>query len=599
MAAFVAATVLYGPTLFAGWHYEVFCLRGGWEVFGVRGDSAMRYSPLGTALLGAFPAPGLLRACVLAMYAATAALISPLSFRLGASRISAGIAVALFLSCPHHTESVAWLPAGVYYVPATLLSVSSCVLLLSTWVADRRVAALTAFMVVAAPFFHEQAVVLPIVLSLVLVAARQPWTRTRVLIVGMASISSTLLVVIKAYAAFHFDRELGIHSLSWIQRAQSLAEGLFWALPTPLAPPHPPWLGLAIPLAIAAFSIRNRRLWLLLGCWLLTLAPAVLVSWPQSRYYHLPSVWFGVWVAAQLGQARVTRPQRLWALAVTACFAVLVVNLRDHVARMRDWIDSSSTYDGTTSQIARVVRRTPASGAIALIDFPGTLATHREVQVVGLFRGCTGLAVEFELQRLGETPPRVELARTRDCSDCSPDLPEIQTIDSTHCFVFNRRTRRAESTICPGRGAESEVDPPTEGRLSLRPTASAYNEADLHEMYAPERAVDGVRDTEWHLPDETAGWLDLEIVEAGEIESVWIANAHNPGYEDRATRLMRVEVYQGDARTQVFSLRFHALETQSPWRVIRVPPNTRATRVRIDVLSWHGLGGGVAEVVIL
>ena len=128
----------------------------------------------------------------------------------------------------------------------------------------------------------------------------------------------------------------------------------------------------------------------------------------------------------------------------------------------------------------------------------------------------------------------------------------------------------------------------------LRVTASSRYAA----HYDPARVIDGDVKTEWLLPDRHPGWIELQFRAARPIRTLFITNAMNLPYRDRATLGFRVEVFDGPRLTAVHSgeLPPPRADAQGP-ETHGVPIQVqRADRVRLAVESHFGLGGGLAEI---
>jgi len=129
------------------------------------------------------------------------------------------------------------------------------------------------------------------------------------------------------------------------------------------------------------------------------------------------------------------------------------------------------------------------------------------------------------------------------------------------------------------------------------PTGAATASAFLPDApgFDPSRAVDGDAYTEWLLPTQQKGWLDLTFPYPRATQAVRVLNAHNRQANDMATRDYRVEAYAGDRVVGRFQGAFPTLEAQPEW--YRLPMVAEGvTRVRLWVDGFHRSGGGFAEV---
>jgi hypothetical protein len=138
------------------------------------------------------------------------------------------------------------------------------------------------------------------------------------------------------------------------------------------------------------------------------------------------------------------------------------------------------------------------------------------------------------------------------------------------------------------------------GRLRDRfqVTASSHYASHLHNSpYRPERAVDGAIATEWLTPDGVESFLELTYREPVTVKAVELVNAHNPPYGDRGTKTLDIELYSGTRLLKTERVVFDAIERSPSRRTVRVAASP-VTRVRLVTLAHHGLGAGLAEVVV-
>jgi hypothetical protein len=127
----------------------------------------------------------------------------------------------------------------------------------------------------------------------------------------------------------------------------------------------------------------------------------------------------------------------------------------------------------------------------------------------------------------------------------------------------------------------------------LEATASA----EYAEEFAARNAVDGVADTEWLLPGGELGYLDIELSRTRSVSVVSITNAHNRHFLDRGIKKGRIEVYDDDERVDKVDIAFAKIESKHSATRFKLK-GKRGNRVRIEVLEFHSLGGGLAEVKV-
>ncbi len=132
-------------------------------------------------------------------------------------------------------------------------------------------------------------------------------------------------------------------------------------------------------------------------------------------------------------------------------------------------------------------------------------------------------------------------------------------------------------------------------RLWLTPHATASA------VYGPgmpaAHVIDGDEATEWLLRDNEAGSVDITFPVRRTVRAVHIVNAHNRTFLDRAARDVRVTAF---ARHQVLGTAAGSFASLTAERSVLTLPLVAegVTRLRVEVLSFFGVGGGVAEVVV-
>jgi hypothetical protein len=133
--------------------------------------------------------------------------------------------------------------------------------------------------------------------------------------------------------------------------------------------------------------------------------------------------------------------------------------------------------------------------------------------------------------------------------------------------------------------------------LVLRPATgvTATGSGQWSAEFSPDRAVDGDPATEWLLPDRQAGWLDLRIAPATRMERIRLKNSHNRHYNDRATQAYTIEVYSNDQLVRTVEGEWSGIAPRPEWTDHALGIDD-VNRVRIQVRSWHRVGGGLAEV---
>jgi hypothetical protein len=121
-------------------------------------------------------------------------------------------------------------------------------------------------------------------------------------------------------------------------------------------------------------------------------------------------------------------------------------------------------------------------------------------------------------------------------------------------------------------------------------------------IYSPEfdaeHAVDGDPGREWLAPEGTSGWVELRFAKPLDVKAVRVTNAHNPGFNDRATRDLDVELYRKEQLLTRTHSTFDQVEPTPAARTIPVEAQG-VTRVRFVARTFHGRGAGLAEVEVV
>jgi hypothetical protein len=130
-------------------------------------------------------------------------------------------------------------------------------------------------------------------------------------------------------------------------------------------------------------------------------------------------------------------------------------------------------------------------------------------------------------------------------------------------------------------------------RIWVRPRVAAS------EAIGPEvpgsYAFDGLEATEWVLPNAKPGSLDIMFRFPRSIGTVSVVNGHNRHFHDRASAHVRVEAFAGDRSLTSGEARFAKLTPERSVQDVQLNA-TGVTRLRVEVLAWHGAGGALAEV---
>lgn len=125
-----------------------------------------------------------------------------------------------------------------------------------------------------------------------------------------------------------------------------------------------------------------------------------------------------------------------------------------------------------------------------------------------------------------------------------------------------------------------------------RAEASAVLNAD----YSAGQAIDDDATTEWALPNGQAGSLTVRFSSSRPLSKVRLLNSRNRPWNDRGTKDFQLVALRDGVVVASASGTF----TEFPddrWLVLPLGP-AEIDAVRFDVLSWHGLSGGLAELVV-
>ncbi|MDH5675455.1 MAG: discoidin domain-containing protein [Myxococcales bacterium] len=128
------------------------------------------------------------------------------------------------------------------------------------------------------------------------------------------------------------------------------------------------------------------------------------------------------------------------------------------------------------------------------------------------------------------------------------------------------------------------------------------------DAWPPDNAIDRDEMSYWHLPPSEPGWIELTLSESRRISAVRILNAHDghSADENRHDR-RRFDIGSNQGRIRalardgselavaafalapVVDFGFESIELEA----------SNVARLRIEIDSWHGRGGGLAEVELV
>lgn len=154
------------------------------------------------------------------------------------------------------------------------------------------------------------------------------------------------------------------------------------------------------------------------------------------------------------------------------------------------------------------------------------------------------------------------------------------------------RRKRVRSFMVVGAIAAVALSMAVAFRLWGRTVATAS--AVYSSAHAAANAIDGLDATEWLLPDANLGWLQLSFPSPRSLKHVRILNAHNVHYQDRGCQKVLVTLYCHSRQVGGAEGVFPAPKTYLDF-------DLRAncvTHLRVEVLSYFKMGGGLAEVEV-
>lgn len=116
--------------------------------------------------------------------------------------------------------------------------------------------------------------------------------------------------------------------------------------------------------------------------------------------------------------------------------------------------------------------------------------------------------------------------------------------------------------------------------------------------FAPANVVDGVDSTEWLLPDNIGGWIELAPAKPRPFRRLKVLNGKNSGNPDRAVLEADVEVWSAGRPVKVIPTNLGPFTLKPEWRTIELGVDGPVEKVRIVVKTWAGQGGALAEAYL-
>ena len=108
-------------------------------------------------------------------------------------------------------------------------------------------------------------------------------------------------------------------------------------------------------------------------------------------------------------------------------------------------------------------------------------------------------------------------------------------------------------------------------------------------------AIDGDLNTEWLLPDRTAGWLEVRFEQPRQIANIRLRNGHNRNYNDRATNEYTVQVFVNGEAVREIEASFDPMSATPEWVTHEIGVDN-VHRIRFTARSWYRTGASLAEL---
>jgi hypothetical protein len=182
-------------------------------------------------------------------------------------------------------------------------------------------------------------------------------------------------------------------------------------------------------------------------------------------------------------------------------------------------------------------------------------------------------------------------------SDFEPAWAEVERLsDFTWRHSMSAATKKKRRVVLVGALGIALVVMAIVGvRLWIRPRVVAS--AVLGWEFPASYATDGLEATEWLLPDRTTGWVDVIFSSSRTVRRVRVFNVHNRYFADRGSERIRVTAFDDWRPLATAEGRFDGIKAERSVLNLDLPAKG-VKRVRVEVLSSFGLGGGVAEVEV-
>ena len=97
-------------------------------------------------------------------------------------------------------------------------------------------------------------------------------------------------------------------------------------------------------------------------------------------------------------------------------------------------------------------------------------------------------------------------------------------------------------------------------------------------------------------PNGELGWVELYFP-ARNVSAVRILNGHNRQFLDRGSKDVVVEAYSKNKQVFRGTLTFESVKAERDWMRFDLG-GVRCDRIKLDVITVHGMGAALAEVVV-
>lgn len=112
-----------------------------------------------------------------------------------------------------------------------------------------------------------------------------------------------------------------------------------------------------------------------------------------------------------------------------------------------------------------------------------------------------------------------------------------------------------------------------------------------------DHVVDGDLLTEWALPDNTPGHVDINMSRPRNVKRLRILDAKSLSGVERGAKELQILVVANGKVEKTIDAGFEKASRELQWITIDVS-TADVQRIRVVVKSWFGVGGGLSEIVV-